>query len=517
MQAKPAHPRKLMLLLLCLALLTVSVSALLFTRVHWLNQAGAKLADQPFKAHKMEILPGIRHLASTPTRQTNSAGAGIKPVLYACQSNSNPQPVLCYGPDQMRKAYDVDALLKKRVTGKGSAITIVDAYGSPTIRKDLQAFNQAWGLLSAPLNIISPFGVHGTDSTWISETSLDVEWAHVMAPGATINLVLAKSSSDVDLYNALAYAVSHNLGDIVSLSYGENEHCVDPKLRRAEHNVFKEGTGKGMTFLVATGDQGSVQLTCNNNSYQQAVSFPADDPLVTAVGGTTLTANATSGHYISETAWNESGSFNKATGGGYSRLYAAPDYQRGIPGTARGRGMPDLALNASVVGGVLVYENNRSTGHMSINIMGGTSAATPELAGILADGVQLAHHRLGSINPALYKLGASSLYHKVMHDITSGDNTLSSTNFPGYRAAAGWDPATGWGSPRHAEAFLQALIANDEWSAPSPTPTPTRTVTPEGSPTPSGTTTPGISPTPDGTATPEGSPTPGTPVPINEA
>jgi len=91
--------------------------------------------------------------------------------------------------------------------------------------------------------------------------------------------------------------------------------------------------------------------------------------------------------------------------------------------------------------------------------MGGTSVATPELAGILADGVQLAHHRLGSINPALYKLGNSKLYHQVMHDISSGDNMLASTGLAGYAATPGWDPATGWGSPRQAAAFLQALIA----------------------------------------------------------
>ena len=85
--------------------------------------------------------------------------------------------------------------------------------------------------------------------------------------------------------------------------------------------------------------------------------------------------------------------------------------------------------------------------------------ATPELAGVLADGVQQAHHRLGAINPALYKLGNSKLYSRAMHDISSGDNMLASTGLAGYAAAPGWDPATGWGSLRHAETFLQTLIA----------------------------------------------------------
>ena len=508
MQATSNDLRAALLALLSLALLALSTGATLLMG----GSANTLLATVPanqafqefrgFKGHNVTIQPGTRRITSVQADRTNSAGTGIKPVLYACQSNTNPQPVLCYGPYQIRAAYGVTGLLKKRITGAGSSITVIDAYGSPTIRQDLQAFEHAWGLPATHLHILSPFGVHGSDRTWISETSLDVEWVHALAPGATINLVLAKTSNDVDLYKALAYAVQHNLGDIVSLSYGENESCVDPKLRRAEHLVFKEGTQKGMTFLVATGDFGSVQLSCNNKTYQQAVSFPADDPLVTAVGGTALTANAATGHYVSETAWNESGAFNKATGGGYSTLYAAPVYQQGIVGAARGRGVPDLALNASVSGGVLVYEHNSSTGHTGINIMGGTSAAAPELAGILADGVQLAHHRLGSINPALYKLGASSLYHKVMHDISTGDNTLASTGFAGYRAGPGWDPATGWGSPSHAEAFLKALIARDDWTPPAPVPTPGLTPTPELTITPGMTPEPGISPTPGAVGSP---------------
>jgi subtilase family serine protease len=462
MHAKPKRLRTMIAILLSLALLAASVGAVLPVRggpAHVADPIGTTPSGQVFKAHKVKIQPEIRKINPASKTHTKSGGVRLRPVRYACQSNLNPRPVLCYGPYQIRKAYGVTDLLDKGITGLGTTIAIIDAYGSPTIRKDFQAFNAAWELPQGQLNIFAPFGVHGSDSTWISETSLDVEWAHVMAPGATINLVLAKTSNDVDLYKALAYVVKHDLGDVISLSFGENEHCVDPQLRRAEHRTLKEAVRKGMTILVATGDYGSAQLTCDNGSYQQAVSYPASDPLVTAVGGTALTADAVTGRYISETAWNESSAFSKATGGGYSKLYAAPAYQRGIRGAARGRGVPDLALNASVSGGVLVYENNRLTGRTTINIMGGTSVATPELAGILADGVQLAHHRLGSINPALYKLGNSKIYSQAMHDISSGDNMLASTGLSGYAAAPGWDPATGWGSPRHAATFLQALIA----------------------------------------------------------
>lgn len=459
MQAKPKHLHAIISIMISFSLLTVSISALLTERS---DRASAAPLDQVFKENQIEVQPGMRKLGSMQTSQMETAGAGVRPVIFRCQSDTNPQPVLCYGPYQMREAYGVTELLNKQITGHGSTITIIDAYGSPTIRGDLQKFDNVWGLPAPQFNIVTPFGVRGADNTWAAETSLDVEWAHVMAPGAAINLVLARSSSDADLYKALLYTVQQNLGDIVSMSFGENENCVDPKLRKAEHRLMKEAVLKKMTILAATGDLGSAQLTCSRSAYERAISFPSDDPFVTAVGGTALSADAITGHYISETAWNESNAFNKAAGGGYSDLYTDPSYQKHITGAARGRGVPDLSMNAAVAGGVLVYQGNRDTGHTMVNIMGGTSAAAPELAGILADGIQMAHHRLGPINAELYKLGASSLYKDSMNDITVGNNGLTSSGLNGYTAGTGWDPATGWGSPRQAEAFLQGLIHQGE-------------------------------------------------------
>jgi subtilase family serine protease len=472
------HLRKILASLIGLALLAALAGRMPPTGQH---MASAAPASRGFKAHSVEVQPIIRELASLQNSFIKNAGVDVRAVLFACQSNDHPRPVLCYGPSQIRHAYGVSSLLANKITGKGSSITIIDAYGSPTIRKDLRAFDSSWGLPNARLNIIAPFGVHGSDSIWTAETSLDVEWAHVTAPEATINLVVAKNSDDVELYKALNYTVKHNLGDIISLSFGENEHCIDPALRRAEHNVFREAVKKGMTLLAATGDYGSAQPTCDNSSYQKAISFPASDPLVTAVGGTELTADAATGHYEKEIVWNESNTYNKASGGGFSTIYRAPSYQSisaSSPASSdasaayqftdelsessgkgvRGRGVPDISLNASVNGGVVVYQSNPSTGKVTLNIMGGTSVGTPELAGMLADGVQMAHHRLGAINPALYRLGRSSRYQEIMHDILSGNNTLSISGLSGYTAKPGWNAATGWGSPGHAEEFLRALI-----------------------------------------------------------
>lgn len=493
MQAKPNHLHAIISIVISFALLTASVDALLFAHNY---SAGAVPFDQDFKSHQVEIQPGIRRIGSLPDNQPSSVEAKVKHVLFHCQSDTNPQPVLCYGPYQIREAYGVTELLAKQITGQGSTLTILDAYGSPTISKDLKKFDHSWGFPDPQFHVITPFGAGqaGTDSTWAAETSLDVEWAHAMAPDAAINLVVARSGNDSDLYNALNYIVKHDLGDVVSLSFGENEHCLDPRLRSAEHKLFKEAVKKGMTFLVATGDFGSAQLACDGTSYEQTAAYPSVDPFVTAVGGTTLTANSVTGQYISETTWNESQGFNKATGGGYSTLYSTPSYQKSIIGAARGRGVPDLALNASVVGGVLVYEGDSSTGRTSVNIMGGTSVSAPEMAGIIADGVQMAHHRLGEINPALYKLGASPAYRQTMHDIASGNNALTSSGLTNYQAGPGWDPATGWGSPKNAEAFLQALLAQMPTTSAPPDPTPR-----PGSPTPTPVASASVTPTPTST------------------
>jgi subtilase family serine protease len=405
------------------------------------------------------------------------------PVHFHCQSNNNPQPVLCYGPYQIRHAYGVDTLLAQHMTGKGSVITIVDAYGSPTLARDVRAFDRAWGLAAPTLQIIAPYGHHRGDSSWVAETSLDVEWAHALAPDAAIDLVLARTSDDVDLYKTLKYVVEHNLGDVISLSFGENERCIDPDLRAAEHELLLKAASQGITVLAAAGDSGSAQFTCDDKSYVEGVSYPASDPLVTAIGGTTLNADALTGAYHGETAWNETYPYDKASGGGYSSIFAQPAYQTHLVGRSTGRGIPDLSLNASVDGGVLIYQSDLDTGRLMMTIMGGTSVGTPEMAAILADGVQLAHHRLGQINPALYRLGASNAYLALMNDIVSGNNALAIARVHGYHARRGWDAATGWGSPRNAYAFLQALIS------PAVAPAPPAATAPVLSPTASPATT----------------------------
>src|SRR4029077_16670085 len=125
---------------------------------------------------------------------------------------------------------------------------------------------------------------------WKAETTLDVEWAHAIAPGATIDLVVAKSNDDADILSATQYVASHDLGDVVSQSYGEAEQCMDPGVFARQHRVFDQLTRQGITLLASSGDQGAALPSCDGSSYIKATSTPATDPNVTAVGATKLVA-----------------------------------------------------------------------------------------------------------------------------------------------------------------------------------------------------------------------------------
>lgn len=176
----------------------------------------------------------------------------------------------------------------------------------------------------------------------------------------------------------------------------------------------------------------------------QAVSTPASDPLVTGVGGTYLNANTTTGKYYGEQAWNETDIVDGASGGGYSSIYSRPTYQVGFIHNKTQRGVPDIAYNASVNGGVLVYLGFLGS-NSSFYVFGGTSAGSPQMAGELAL-VNQAFGRQGNINPTLYGGFAKHGYSQYFHDVTVGTNALYPTGVPGYSTTTGWDAVTGLGS-----------------------------------------------------------------------
>lgn len=381
-------------------------------------------------------------------------------TVFDCQLPNAPQPT-CYGPQQIRNAYDVTPLLNRGATGAGKTIVIIDAFQAPTIQSDLAAFDKTFGLPAPDFHIIAPFGLTPFDATnqdqlgWSGEISLDVQWAHAIAPGADIDLVLARSDSDQDILNATRFAILHRLGDVVSQSFGEGESCMDPSIMLQEHQLFGLATAEGTTVFASSGDDGAAQPDCSNDGgFFLSASTPASDPFVTGVGGTNLTANLTTGAYESESAWNDG---YGESGGGFSTVYPRPAWQTGAsPG--RGRGVPDVSYNAGVDDGVLTYFSDANPSETSLYIFGGTSAGSPQWSGIIADTDQLAHRDVGLINPSLYLWYHTPLYARAFHDVITGNNDVPGVGR--YDAGHGWDPVTGLGTPQ-ANNLAQLLAFGD--------------------------------------------------------
>ncbi|MGH3508677.1 MAG: S53 family peptidase [Nocardioidaceae bacterium] len=436
----------------------------------------ATASVQSIVGHRIKVDPLTTKVVKAPHAAT-----------FGCQTRpiDGSQGLRCYSPAQIQAAYGLTPLFNKGVTGKGRTIVIIDAYSSPYITSDLSIFDSTFDLPSPNFQQIAPQGLTPFDVNdpnqdgWAEEITLDVLWAHAAAPDAKIVLALAKSNDDTDLYNTTKWVIDHNVGDVISQSFGEAETCVDPTLLSMQHRLFAKAAHKHITVFASSGDSGASQFNCAGTAAILAASSPASDPLVTGVGGTTLNADSTTGAYIGETAWNEfllgcnppALDLNdvNCSGGGFSTIYPQPSYQQGHFGHhgkghgRAGRGVPDVAYNAGVNGGVLTHCGicNVLSGLDPLDpttffLFGGTSAGSPQWAGITAVGDQLGHHRLGDINPGLYRIGRSHrLYANAFHDITVGNNDVVEIG-GGYDTATGWDPVTGLGTP-NASALLPAL------------------------------------------------------------
>jgi subtilase family serine protease len=390
--------------------------------------------------------PAVAAHVMTPATGTSGdyQDLGVAPDFTAAHP-CGPYP-LCYTPAHLRAAYDIQPLITSGIDGTGTTIVIVDAFSDPFITKDLQTFDAAFGLSTAGLDIVAPDGLTPFDGSnlqksWAVEIALDVEWAHVVAPGAHIELVLAKSDQDVDLLNATRYAIDHDLGDVISQSFAEAESCADPQLLRDEHAVFERARSKGITLVAGSGDSGATNLLCDGSlATVPSAATPASDPDVTAVGGTLLTIDPASGVWVGETGWNDAfGIKPGASGGGFSAIYERPGYQAPFIDGNQARGLPDVSYSASASGATMIVL------HGNFRAVFGTSGGVPQWAGIDALVRQMAGHRQSQLNIRLYHLGKSDAYGDAFHDITNGNNSFAGVT--GFSAGPGWDPVTGLGTP----------------------------------------------------------------------
>jgi subtilase family serine protease len=389
------------------------------------------------------------------------------------------RPPLCYAPKQFRVAYGVQPLVNRGIDGRGRTVVVLEpTVPSPTlgetfIQQDLSRYESRFGLPVAGLEVVSEPAGSPSAALASREEVLDVEMVHAIAPGAAIRVVLIGGTSEATagavvaaVLRALSYAVGHNLGDVISLSVGIGEHCVTPAQLTTLHSVLRTARDRHITVLASSGDLGTAAKPCSVLSKLiKGVLLPASDPLVTAIGGTRLLANPIRGRYVGETSWNRPprpgavsrrGLSSVASGGGLSSLFSRPGYQDGIGGIDSRRGVPDVAADADPATGLALLAYRRGQNYILAG--GGTSASAPLWAAVAALADQYAGRRLGFLNAGLYRIGRGPRYHAAFHDITQGDNTVlfPPARIAGYRAAPGWDPVTGWGSP-NAEVLVPLL------------------------------------------------------------
>jgi subtilase family serine protease len=432
------------------------------------NQDFNYIANPPYAL----VSPSTVVPNDVPLCSTTSTKVPTYPIIY------------CYSPNFIQTAYNFNGAYSLvggyANAGSGQTIVIVDAYGSPTIQSDLKHFDSVFGIPDPPsFQIVcnppgcpsfNPLNFPLDELGWTIETTLDVEYAHAMAPAAKIVLVVASTPAGNAINTAEAMAISKFPGSVMSQSFGIPEYLItgnNAQVLQAEQNYIA-AKAAGITVLASAGDAGA-----GNGINTANALFPASSPYVTAVGGTqgnpfgnlvTYTGTCSSGlrpgfptgctptGYGSEAVWNEKW-LPAAGGGAPSLIFAAPTWQFGVTHIPM-RTTPDISYNAAVDGGVLVYWTACLTcispTFSGWFVVGGTSAGSPQWAAIFAIANQLRAIKgegpLGFVNPKLYGLAESSVYSSDFHDITVGSNQLAGTTI-GFNAQPGYDLASGWGTP----------------------------------------------------------------------
>jgi subtilase family serine protease len=336
---------------------------------------------------------------------------------------------------------------------------------------------------------------------WTDETSLDVEWSHVMAPKANILLVETPATETEGIYGfpqivaAENYVINHHLGDVISQSFGATENTfASPSQIYNLRSAYINAAQHGVTVLAGSGDTGATSDYCDPSSgcanpnnldcceSSRAIGWPASDPLVTAVGGTQLHLNAEGDRTAPDSVWDDLSSTVGvpgpvytwgSSGGGDSTVFSRPPFQNGVAGTVGdSRGTPDISMSAAVNGGVDIYDTTDPS-IAGWTFIGGTSEAGPLFSGIVALADQVAGHSLGDLNPALYAMAQSRVPDSIV-PISQGGNTFtfcpvadtesngacaSSSDLvtvPGFNADGSYNEATGLGTV-NAASFVPAL------------------------------------------------------------
>ncbi|MGB0078560.1 MAG: S53 family peptidase [Candidatus Sulfotelmatobacter sp.] len=365
-------------------------------------------------------------------------------------------------PADFATIYDLNPLYQQSITGSGQSVAIV-ARSNINIA-DARQFRTFFGLPANDPQII----VNGTDpGIWSAneetEADLDVEWSGAVARSATIKFVVSKSTNSSDGVDLSAqYIVNHNLAPVMSTSFGLCEASLGSSRNSFLNSLWQQAAAEGITVFVSSGDSGAAgcdSASALTATHGRAVNGLCSTPYSVCVGGTEFNdlANPTlywspsnsSGtqasalSYIPEIFWNASGPDYGlwASGGGASAVYAKPSWQAGTGVPADGkRDVPDVALSSAGHDGYLIYQNGE------LYVVGGTSAASPSFAGVMALVVQNTAARQGNASVAFYSLASKQRAGgaSVFHDTTIGNNSVPGQ--AGFNATVGYDQATGLGS-----------------------------------------------------------------------
>ncbi len=410
------------------------------------------LAGVPGSTQPQAGLPSAFYTAGPCSHYYAQHRATSKPEAYGAHV---PWAICGYTPQQIRGAY---GLTGATTTGSGVTVAIVDAYSSPTMPADANAYATAMGftgLTQSQFQQVLPASFDDQPecgaSSWYEEETLDIEAVHTMAPAANIEYVAATDCTLQSLLDALSSVVDNQLADVVTDSWTGVEDGLTSADTSAFDQVFQQGAAEGIGFDFAAGDCGynNPKTTCGQaaGSSKIQVNFPTSSQWVTAVGGTAL-AIGKHDNYEWETGWGDlvvpqDGSKWKHAppgkypadyafggGGGTSTLYQQPSWQASVVPTALAtrlpsghvsktpmRVVPDVALDADPATGFLIGETVRLRSGKDgfvLSRVGGTSLATPLFAGLEADAAALTgSDQLGFIDPVLYQLAGSAAFHDV--------------------------------------------------------------------------------------------------------
>ena len=415
------------------------------------QQAGSELVrvTTPAPGKKPKLMPGT--LVVPTSSRINTADKGkrahtnVRFIMPATASPLEAPPYPGYGyetPASLACLYHLVVpiagcnpnLTVKDATGGSQSIAIVDAYDNPEAAPDLAYFSDVFGLPFSPSkfhvvyqsgNIPPPIDITGS---WELEESLDIEYAHAMAPNAVLYLVEANSNYYSDLYASVTIATNlvqcgktttcpttaTGKGE-VTMSWGGEEYSSET----ANDALF---TGKNVVYFASSGDS-------------PGTSYPCVSPNIVCAGGTTTARGLATGNLLQEISWADGG-------GGLSLYEPIPTYQAALASTlGKFRGVPDLSSDANPYTGVWVYDSFPMDLQFEGNwwIVGGTSASSPTLAGI----VNAAGHFAASSTAELTTIYANRAVATDFNDITYG----YCGPYSGYLSSTGWDFCTGVGSP----------------------------------------------------------------------